>query len=273
MSDTIIVKNNTGTAVFIEDMGIEVPGAGQRTFSDIFDFIEICRSEDLKIYVNNSTFTINDGTDDLSISDAIDYIDCKSDAVGGDSTAHSILDHIDVEGSPFEHAFLKWDVPSQKWITSLPTAPNGPYPPDTTAVLWFNTVEYDLYYFHQIVGDWVSVATNIYTYGRSGNVDGSYLGIGGWATGGYYYIYEKAWITGVYCNALSLEPNKGFEIRINGSSVYSFNLVNYLFSDTSIALSLSPGDTLQIWCSPVAGPIRDIVCQVSVQWSYQAEGA
>ena len=53
MTDIVIVKNNTGASVFIEDMGTAVPGSGQRTFSDIFDFTEICVSEDLKIFVNN----------------------------------------------------------------------------------------------------------------------------------------------------------------------------------------------------------------------------
>ncbi len=88
MSDTIIVKNNTAASVFIEDMGTAVPGSGQRTFSDIFDFNEICVSEDLLSNVVNSTFTINDGTDDLSISDAIEYLKCKNaeityDEIGG----------------------------------------------------------------------------------------------------------------------------------------------------------------------------------------------
>ena len=84
MSDTIIVKNNTGSSVFIEDMGTAVVGSGQKIFTDFFDFNEICVSEDLKIYINNSTFTINDGTDDLNISDAIDYLECKSDELSYD---------------------------------------------------------------------------------------------------------------------------------------------------------------------------------------------
>lgn len=82
MTDIVIVKNNTGASVFIEDMGTAVPGSGQRTFSDIFDFTEICVSEDLKIFVNNSTFTINNGTSDLSIADAIEYLDCKNEGNG-----------------------------------------------------------------------------------------------------------------------------------------------------------------------------------------------
>lgn len=270
---TVIIKNNTGSSVPIEDLGMDLSGSGQREISLTYDFSLICESTDLKSLITDLTITINDGTSDLNATDGLYHVLCDKVGVGVDSTAHSILDHLDVEGEPFEHAFLKWDIPTSKWITSLPTAPNGPYPPDTTAVLWFNTVEHDLYYFHPIVGDWVSIATNIYTYGRSGNVDGSYLGIGGWATGGYYYIYEKAWITSVYCNALSLEPNKGFEIRLNEIPVYSFNLVNYLYSDTAMAIQINPGDTMQIWTSSVDGPIRDVVAQLGVQWSYQAEGA
>lgn len=82
MSDIIIVKNNTAVSVFVEDMGTAVPGSGQRVFSDIFDFTEICVSEDLKYLVNNSIFIINDGTSDLAPLDAIEYLECKSDDLG-----------------------------------------------------------------------------------------------------------------------------------------------------------------------------------------------
>jgi len=81
MSNIVIVKNNTGASVFIEDMGTAVPGSGQKIFSDTFDFPEICVSKDLKALIGDSTFTINNGTDDLIISDGIDYIKCKNDVI------------------------------------------------------------------------------------------------------------------------------------------------------------------------------------------------
>lgn len=78
MANIVIVKNNTGSSVFIQDMGLELPGSGQKIFSDIFDFTEICVSEDLKAFVANSTFTINNGISDLTSENAIKYLECKS---------------------------------------------------------------------------------------------------------------------------------------------------------------------------------------------------
>jgi len=84
MAITVIVKNNTGASVFIEDMGIAVPGSSQIIFSEIFDFSDICESSDLKDYVGISTFIINDGTSDLSVSDAISYLKCKNTEIAFD---------------------------------------------------------------------------------------------------------------------------------------------------------------------------------------------
>jgi hypothetical protein len=80
MANIVIVKNNTGSSIFIQDLGLELPGSGQKIFSDIFDFTEICVSEDLKSFVADSTFTINNGISDLTIADAIKYLECKADS-------------------------------------------------------------------------------------------------------------------------------------------------------------------------------------------------
>ena len=114
MADIIvIVKNNTGSSVFIEDMGIEISGSSQRDISDIFDFTEICTSLDLKTFVQDSTFTINNGTDDLSIADATEYIDCRN--TGGGTSASYLNDLLDVDiPSPQNDYALVYDSTTSK---------------------------------------------------------------------------------------------------------------------------------------------------------------
>jgi len=71
---TVIVKNITGSSIFIEDLGIEVLGNDQLILSELFEFEDISGSNDLKDLVNNDTFIINDGTSDLSKSNSLLHI-------------------------------------------------------------------------------------------------------------------------------------------------------------------------------------------------------
>lgn len=74
----IIAKNNTALAIFIEDLGLEIPGSGWRNLTSTFEVIDIINSDDLDAQVLNSNITINDGTIDLSPSDGFDHINMKT---------------------------------------------------------------------------------------------------------------------------------------------------------------------------------------------------
>ena len=72
---TIIVKNNSGSDVAINDLGIlSVPDGGQRDLTASFEPSKIVASSDLQSLVNAGTLVINDGTSDLSSSDGLDLI-------------------------------------------------------------------------------------------------------------------------------------------------------------------------------------------------------
>lgn len=74
MPITVIVKNNTGNPVNIDDLGVSLSASEIRTLSDFFDYNDLMESEDLISFVNDGTLTINDSTSDLSIADALDYL-------------------------------------------------------------------------------------------------------------------------------------------------------------------------------------------------------
>jgi len=69
-----ILKNNTDKDVSIDDLGgMVVPANGQRDVSTESP-ASLANSEDLVVLISNQTFTVNDGTSDLSIGDGIDWI-------------------------------------------------------------------------------------------------------------------------------------------------------------------------------------------------------
>lgn len=70
----LIVKNNVNYDVMIEDMGIEILVDAQISLSELFDDFELFSSNDLKNLVSNNNLIINNGIDDLNITDAIEYI-------------------------------------------------------------------------------------------------------------------------------------------------------------------------------------------------------
>jgi hypothetical protein len=265
----IIAKNNTGSAIELDDLGVEIPGAGNRDLTETFTKSEIIQSEDLSTEVSAGNITINDGTDDLSIVDSLRHINFETeyeDVDPSDATAvinHSVLDHTDVVSSPaLEGDLLRYNAILEKFIASPTKTEFGPDIPDSTTVVWFSSHSYDLYYFDPVVSDWISISSNFYEFGRSGNVSGAYLGIGGWSTGGYYYVHHPSVITGIHISALSGVSTKGFEIRVNEVPMHSFNLVDYIWAEHSIAVHLDTGDYLQLWCSTTGSPVKDVVCQL-----------
>ena len=75
----IIAKNNTSSAIPLDDLGIEIPGSGQRNLTDNFDKNEISASNDLDTQVSSGNIIINDGTSDLSITDGLRHINFETE--------------------------------------------------------------------------------------------------------------------------------------------------------------------------------------------------
>lgn len=63
-----ILKNNTASAVPINDVGQTVPASGQLVINPI-DYGKYEGSSDVIVVIGDSTLTVNDGTFDLSITD------------------------------------------------------------------------------------------------------------------------------------------------------------------------------------------------------------
>lgn len=76
----VIIKNNTESPISINDLsGVTVDSTSQLELTDIFYFYDIVKSINLKTYVSNGNIIINDGNNDLSISNALNHIGIISD--------------------------------------------------------------------------------------------------------------------------------------------------------------------------------------------------
>jgi len=74
MAWTVIIKNNSGSTVELEDFGIEMLNGTQKDFTNYFAYDEISGSKELKDKVSTGELVVNDGTSDLSSSDGAEYI-------------------------------------------------------------------------------------------------------------------------------------------------------------------------------------------------------
>jgi hypothetical protein len=74
----VIVKNNTGSPVNIEDLGTTLTASEIRDFTTFFDFVDLIESDDLKALVSAATVTINDGTNDLGVSKGLEHLEIES---------------------------------------------------------------------------------------------------------------------------------------------------------------------------------------------------
>jgi len=75
----ILVKNNSGAEVFIDDLGISIPDSSERDLIIEFDLEELNKSEDLQNHVSSGDLIINDGLNDLDIPTALAHLAVESE--------------------------------------------------------------------------------------------------------------------------------------------------------------------------------------------------
>lgn len=74
---TYLIKNNSGSEVTIDSLGISIPDSGTFQGDDI-SFFKIIGNDDLRDLVQAGTLVLNDGSGDLSAADAVKYLFSQS---------------------------------------------------------------------------------------------------------------------------------------------------------------------------------------------------
>lgn len=75
MAATLIIKNNTASVVTIADVGMLIPASGQDSYADAQQIVELSASNSLRDLLTASTLTVNDGSSDLSLAQALIYLE------------------------------------------------------------------------------------------------------------------------------------------------------------------------------------------------------
>lgn len=116
----IIVKNQGAADITIEDLGIIIPAGVQEDLHEQFDYPTLTISFDLKQLIENGELVLNDGMNDLSVEDALKYLQLTNQKVLGDN--YFSKDDLKSSGKSQIH----WDN-----ITDTPAlgSPNGWYEP------------------------------------------------------------------------------------------------------------------------------------------------
>jgi len=75
---TVIIKNNSGSDQTIEDLGLVIADGDTVTLSDEYTYDEIAGSDDLRDLVSNGDLVVNDGTNDLSATEGVEYLSLEN---------------------------------------------------------------------------------------------------------------------------------------------------------------------------------------------------
>lgn len=119
----IILKNNTSGDIFLEDLGIQIDSSASLNLLEFFTKEEVASSNDVLLNVANGNFTVNDGTQDLSISDGIKHVTIQTEWEDLEEVPpHSLDDHLDVPTKPtIGDNVLQCDDGTNSWIVTPPT--------------------------------------------------------------------------------------------------------------------------------------------------------
>ena len=126
MSITLVIKNDSGGDILIEDLGITFADGESEAFNDLRDIRRLLTSEDLRQKALAGDLTLNDGTDDVPIGEVDDFIQYHN--TGPDQASE-----IDVDTDPFSGNLSSGDDTVQKALQTLDqmtasgsTGPTGP---------------------------------------------------------------------------------------------------------------------------------------------------
>ena len=74
MEFTLILKNTTGSELLLDDLGWNIPDGTNTDILSQFDFGILAGSNSLELAVTNGSLIVNDGNNDLSVADGLNFL-------------------------------------------------------------------------------------------------------------------------------------------------------------------------------------------------------
>jgi len=260
----VIAKNQTGTPILLERLGLTAPAApGTITLTDYATFFEVSADATLNARVTAADIVINDGTSDLSTNEALAYLEATGNLNGpiAFAAAGKILRLTDTTGRYTEAVDYKTYDPG----AADPAGPPAPADGDT----YFNTVIEMWMYYDASRGKWLSFEGDTFQVGQNGTVPvGTYYkGVAGKtlsASLGYTAPYNGTIVTLTYSRTDSDATN--FEVMASGAqieTVASAATSGYL---NNLDGDFSQGDILAVRNDAAGNQTRDAQVWVRLKW-------
>jgi len=150
---------------------------------------------------------------------------------------------------------------------------SGTTPPDPSyTTVWYNNGDFITYHWDPVREEWLSNDLHNYLFTYQGNIDGLYLSIGDLRHSyAHYLIPRPASVTGIIAAAERRNNStKGFDVRDDGSTLFSFNMSNWEYVDMDASVHLDTGTKLQMFCQSAGGRVRNPGITLEIRWRYVA---
>jgi hypothetical protein len=258
----VIAKNQTGTAILLERLGLTVPASPLTiTLTDFATFFEVASDEVLEARVNVNDIVINDGTSDLSTAEALGYLDATGNLNGpvSGSAAGRIVRLQDATGRYTEAAGSAIFDPSA--ADPGGAASDGDMYYNTTLEMWMS--------YDAGRGKWLSFEGDTFQVGQNGVVPvGTYYkGVAGKtlsASLGYTAPYNGTVITLTYART---DVNAtAFEVMASGVQIESVSTAATSGYQNDLDGDFSQGDILAARNDAAGGQTRDAQVWVRMKW-------
>lgn len=283
----IIVKNISGIPQTVEDLGIIIDSTAELNLDEIFTYEEIAESNDLKNFIINNDFLISDGTSDLAITQAIDYLTTDNlyylkenyynkDEIDNQLLDKNTLDEAYDEGGPGVGRLINATDGAVKIDTG--SATNAPLELTEKSSLPLTGLSSGqlavkdgiLFVYDGTRSKWLSVTRMFLVFGKSGNTKNQYL---------YFYagslpsnnsglrLSRNATIVSLSGQFDSVDTGT-FEIRKNDniSSITSLTVTSSIGNhDNTPNINLNEGDYIQSYFSS-SSKVPDPMIIIEMAW-------
>jgi len=260
---TVIAKNQTGTAILLESLGLTAPAApGTITLTDYATFFEVAADTTLNTRVNAGDIVINDGANDLSTAEALGFLDATGNLNGPVTGASQgkMLRLLDATGRYTEAVGAKIYDPAAA-DPAAPAPSNGDMYYNTTLEMWMS--------YDATRAKWLSFEGDTFQVGQNGVVPvGTYYkGVAGKTlsdTLGYTAPYNGTVITMSYSRT---DANAtAFEVMASGVQIESFASAAVSGYTNTLDGDFSQGNVLAVRNDAAGAQTRDAQVWVRMKW-------
>lgn len=277
--DTLTLKNNGSSTLYVNDLGIEVAVGEDFDIIPNFTAEDIIESQDFfSVYSQGATITLFDGvnTFNMSYQDVLDYLTPLTrwdkldySYISGKDDVTDVL-NIELEELTNGSDTLLHNHDNRYFTEDELSTPNSGAQVHYTNVVGapsgsFRVEAGDLYFQDPSRSNkWLSAAEQQFVWSEN-NIDGKYMSVGhnsSYNSG--FLLPQDLTITKIAVNA-SNNVNKNLQIRVNSSSVYPFT-VSGNFIDTNLDIDLLSGDLLQVFVTASGGPLKKPVVTIYGKW-------